>query len=288
MRRPLLSIGLVLLLAAGCAPRQDAGTPTAEIPERIVSLSPALTEIVFALGRGDRLAGVTDFCDFPPEARELPKMGGFSNPSLETVLDAGPDLVLISKNAGNQRPGLAMIDAGLNVLVVPSATFDDTFVAIRTVGEAIGADPAPLIADLESRLESVRAGLPENGRPRVAFLVSLEPLILAGPDTLPGQALAHAGGRAAFDLNGYPRIGLESLIEAEPDAILFASMDPKDADESERVAQWFARWPSLRTDEPGRLQVFDASRILRPGPRLAEGVEDLAARLATLASEPTS
>lgn len=277
-----LPLGLAILSSFACAApsADDASTDAEPIAQRIVSLSPALTEIVFALGRGDRLVGVTEFCDFPAEAASLPKMGGFSNPSLETVLGAEPDLVLISRNVGNQRSGLAMIEAGLNVLVVPAETFDDTFVAIRTVAEATGSDPDPLIDDLRSKLESVESTRAGRNGPRVALLVSLEPLIVAGVDTLPGQALERAGGRAAFMLDGYPRIGLESLIEAAPDVLLFASMDPSDADEPERIARFFARWPSLRTDEPGRLQVFDATRILRPGPRLADGVEDLAARLA--------
>src|SRR6185369_5318687 len=119
MRRHLL-LALVLALAPGCSPAPGpAREPAALPPSRIVSLAPALTEILFAVGAGDRVVGVTAFCDYPPEARQLPKVGGYTTPSVEAILALRPDLVLVSPASGNRDPALALRQAGLRVEVVP-------------------------------------------------------------------------------------------------------------------------------------------------------------------------
>jgi iron complex transport system substrate-binding protein len=276
-----LSALLPLLLFQACNREVSSAENSApDSPERIISLAPALTEIVFSLELGDRLVGITDFCDYPPAVSGVPRMGGFSNPSLELVTEADPDLILISENIGNQQAGLAMIESGLPVERIPGKTFEDSFTAIERVGELTGraSIAARRIASIKTRLQQVKTAIAGLEKPTVVLLLSLEPMIHAGEDTLPGQAIVKAGGRAAIPLSGYPRIGIETLLEANPDILVFSSMTGAGPEEADRVRTFFSSWSTLSAVTNDRIEVFDASRILRPGPRIGEGVADLAQR----------
>ncbi len=274
----LLPILICLACNKDAAPEADS---TRDTPERIISLAPALTEIVYSLELGERLVGVTDFCDYPPATAGVPRMGGFSNPSLELVTEADADLILISENIGNQQAGLAMIESGLPVERVPGRTFEDSFTAIERVGKLTGRESIAMerIASIRTRLQQIETAIVGRKKPSVLLLLSLEPLIPAGEDTLPGQAIAKAGGRPAIQLSGYPRIGIETLLEANPDLILFSSMTGASPEEEERIRAFFRSWSTLSAVANDRIEVFDASRILRPGPRIGDGVADLAERL---------
>jgi iron complex transport system substrate-binding protein len=275
--------GLALAIA-GCGPEprepQTSGGPP-RAPLRIVSLAPALTETVFALGLGDRVVGVTRFCDYPPETRAKAKVGGYVDPSVEAVLALRPDLVLVSPSAGNRQAASALERAGVRLAVVRAERLEDTYAAIEVTARACGVDDRG--RDLARRIrEDVRAAALESSRGpavRALLCLQLDPIIAAGPGTLPAEILELAGGHNIVREPGYPRLGIESVIEMAPEVILQPRMDTADEREQERALSYWARWRSIPAVRDGRVRVFEGGRALRPGPRIAEAVREISGLL---------
>jgi iron complex transport system substrate-binding protein len=250
-------------------------------PKRIVSLAPAMTEVLFALGLGDRIVGVTDYCNYPPAARSKAKVGGIVNPSVERVLALKPQLVIGMRL--NPKPVLrALSSAGVPTFAAEPRTIEEVFTTITTVGALTGrkATGARLADDLRSRLQSVRAqvhGLPE---PSVVFICQQSPVWVAGADTFPDRAIHMAGGRnIAAGVKGYKQYDVEMLVARDPDVILLTSMGGGDPD---RELGAFVRRPSMRdltAVKKSRVYVVDADIVDRAGPRIVEAVEEIAARL---------
>ncbi len=276
----LAAAALVVVVGCGGPP---GGAPPARpsAPSRIVSMSPALTEILFALGLGDRVVGVTTYCDWPPEARRLPKIGGYVDPSVEAVVALTPDLVLVSPAAGNRDAALAIRRLGIRLEVVRCETLDEAYVAIARTARVCGVEArgVELARAIRARVEATAARV--RGAPPVAalFCVQLDPLLAAGRGTLPSQLLELAGGRNVVTAERYPRIGIESVLAAAPEAIVVARMDAPDADDPSRVLDYWRRWPAIPAVRSGRVYVIDATTALRAGPRVAEAAERLAGLL---------
>lgn len=251
-----------------------------EAPQRIVSLTPALTEILFAVGAGDRVVGVTQYCDFPSAAKTRPKIGGYVNPSVEAVIALKPDLVVVSPGPGNRDAALAMRRAGLRLEIVPAETLEESLAAIEIVARAAGDEAAgrELRKDVRARLDAVArrvAGIP---RTRTLFCIQTDPIIAAGRDTLPSQLLELAGGSNVVDVARYPRLDVEAVAAARPELILQSRMDLASGDAHTEDAFW-KRWPSIPAVAHGRVVVLHDDLALRPGPRVADAAEGLAAIL---------
>lgn len=274
------SLLILALLAAACSPGSRDPSP-ASSPSRIVSLAPGITEILFALGLGDRVVGVTTYCDFPPEARAKPKVGGYADPSAEAILEREPDLVLVSPGPGNRDAALALERAGLRVVVVPMETLEETLAAMRAIGEACGVPErgSALERAVRERLETVSRRL--EGRPPVPalFCVQIDPLIVAGAGTLPSELMRIAGGKNVIEAPRYPRIGIESVLELAPEVVLQSRMDAPSPEERGRESEFWNRWASLPAVRSRRVYVVDGSVVLRPGPRVADAAEELAGLL---------
>src|SRR5438105_4682038 len=174
MRRPTLLVALPLLAACGGRPPPPATTP----PQRIVSLAPSITEIVYALGAGDRLVGVCAACN-QPAAAALPRVGGYLAPSVEATLVLRPALVIVVPSPGNREAVRAIERAGVRVLVVQDRTLGDLWASIRDVSAALGIEAAgaALIGDVQRRLDDVRARVAGRPRPRVLAIVGHRPLM---------------------------------------------------------------------------------------------------------------
>jgi len=277
--RILPLIGL-LAAALACAKAPSPAGSAAVVPQRIVSLTPALTEILFAVGAGDRVVGVTQFCDFPPEAKTRPKVGGYVNPSVEAALALKPDLVVVSPGPGNRDSALAMRRAGLRVEIVPAETLDDSLAAIEAVGRLAGdeAKGRELAAAVKARIDAVAKQWAAAKPVRTFFCIQTDPIIAAGRDTLPSQLLTLAGGVNVVDIERYPRLDIEAVAGAKPELILQARMDLSTGDAHVEDAFW-KRWPSIPAVAAGRVVVLPDDLTLRPGPRVGAAVEELAAIL---------
>ena len=271
---------LCLAIVTACEPGPAVPEPTTT-PARIVSMAPSLTEILFALGLGDRVVGVTSYCDYPPEARERAQIGGFVNPSVEAVLALEPDLVIVSPAAGNRDAALAVRGAGVRLEVVPAETLDDTFDAIRTVAELCGVpERGEELADsLRQRIDLVAERVAELPRVRALYCIQIDPLIAAGRGTLPAELMELAGGINVVDGDRYPRIGIESVLAESPEIILQSRMDASDPGADQASIDYWSQWTSLPAVRDGRVIVFDGTTSLRAGPRVAEAVEFIARSL---------
>jgi iron complex transport system substrate-binding protein len=245
-----------------------------------VSLTPALTEILFAVGAGDRVVGVTQYCDFPPEAKAKPKVGGYVNPSVESVLALKPDLVLVSPGPGNRDAALAMRRAGLRLEVVPAESLEESLDAIEGVARFAGVEAAgrDLAASVRARLDAVTKRVLGAPRVRTLFCVQTDPIIAAGRDTLPSQLMELAGGSNVVAAERYPRLDVEAVAAAMPELILQARMDLPSGAAHEEDAFW-KRWPAIPAVARGRVVVLPDDLTLRPGPRVADAAEELAAIL---------
>ncbi len=295
--RRRLGARLIILLVLLPEAAAGAGTTTVVVPDdlgrevrlsaparRIVSLAPNLTEIVFALGLGDRLVGVTDFCDYPPAARRVARVGGVTSPSAEQVVALAPDLVLATTAGNGREQVLGLASLGLRVVVTDPKDLEsvaESFVLIARVAGVPEAG-ARMAAAFRDRLEAVRRAVAGQPRPRTLLLVWPDPLIAAGPRTFPSRLLDAAGGtnalagaRDAVLAAAYPTIGLESLLAIAPDAIVLAAHQGTTLETLARLSR-YGDVPAIRD---GRLAAIDQAILVRPGPRLADAAEQLARAL---------
>jgi iron complex transport system substrate-binding protein len=244
-----------------------------------VSLAPHLTEIVFALGAGDRLVGVSEASDFPPEARRLPRVGGVA-PDLELIVSLSPDLVLASRE-DNPAGALASLSR-LGVPVLATETPDLPAIAgnVRSIGERLGAGDRgrKLARDLERRLALVR---PPPGRHLSAvILVWADPPQAAGRGTFADDLLRRAGASNIVTRPGWPVVSAEFLVSADCDAVIFPEQ-PETRAAFERAFQSGAI-SGMNAVRAGRTIGIDADLLARPGPRAFDALERLARRLAGL------
>jgi len=246
-------------------------------PQRLISLAPSITEVVYALGLGDRLVGDTDYCDFPPEARNKPHVGAMLNPSLERIVALKPDLVLGTADANRRQTADQLERLGVPLYGLRAHTVDETLHSIEDLGRILGREREAegLVEQLRARIESVERRVAGQPRPKVLFVVWYRPLITAGPHTFIADVVAHAGGLSiSNDLRGeWPRLSLEEVLRRAPDVILF----PKTESFSPGLEE-FARlpgWKELRAVQSHRMY-FLSETIMRPSPRLVDALEELA------------
>jgi iron complex transport system substrate-binding protein len=242
---------------------------------RIVSLAPAVTEMLFAVGAGQDVVGVTEFCDWPPAARQLPRVGSYVKPNVERVVSLSPDVVIAVPAPGNRDDVQSLSDLGLRVVIVREGpAISDVLDSIRLVAAEAGRDGAgeALIATVRARLDELRGRLARAPRRRVLVVVGRNPLVVAGRDTLIDESLRAAGGEnVAGDLAGWPRLSVEAMIRRAPEVILDGSVTHEGGAEPA-----FYRDLGLAAGRNGGVRALRLDEVLRPGPRLAEGVEKLA------------
>lgn len=246
---------------------------------RLVSLAPSLTETVFLLDRGDWVVGVSEACDFPPSARSRPSVGGIATPNLERIARLEPDLILASAEA-NTRETFARLDRlGLPVFALKPEGFEGILDSIRLLGRVLRAPGAePHIQSIRARAASVGARIAGLPRPRVLYLIWTDPPIAAGPASFIHDLVEQAGGTNVVrePAARYLTLGWEAIVARRPEVILVAAHDGRTAQGNRAV---WGSWQSLPAVRAGRVVSVPSDTILRPGPRVAEGVERLAAAI---------
>jgi iron complex transport system substrate-binding protein len=272
----LLSLSLQLSLADYKA-RDDRGKLIVlkNPPNRIVSLAPATTEMLFAIGVGNKVVGVTSYCDYPPLTKNLPKVGGFINPSLENIVKLKPDLIIAMR--GNPLSLLQRLEKmGYPVFAVNPKSISDILKGMEKLGELTGSREAKRVVEsLRMRLEGIKKEverIPYERRPKVMIELWDNPLIVFGKNSIGDEVIELAGGRNIMEGKiAYPQISLETLIEKQPDVIILAHMT-KVQDPLKEVKRR-ANWDKLRAVREGNVYAIDADIIDRPGPRLTQAVE---------------
>ncbi|MGE5592778.1 MAG: ABC transporter substrate-binding protein [Betaproteobacteria bacterium] len=246
-------------------------------PARIVSTAPSNTEILFALGLGDKVVGVTDSCDYPPEAKAKPKVGAVQL-NYEKIVAMSPDLVVAVGSL--QRQAITRLsELGVTVLAVDPKSIDGVLHAITLIGKATGAQDraSELVRELSGRMKRVAqklAGLAQSERPRVFVEIWGEPLMTAGPGTFVDELVYAAGGwNIAHDAKGeWPEFSAEAVIERDPDVVILTNFN-----KAEALAR--RAWQGISAYKAGRVYEVNPDLLVRPGPRLVDGLETLAALL---------
>ncbi|HWP95288.1 MAG TPA: cobalamin-binding protein [Syntrophomonadaceae bacterium] len=250
-------------------------------PQRLVSLVPGHTEILFALGLSDRIVGVTSYCDYPAEAKTKPQIGGFSDPSLEKIIAAQPDLVVAGDMDSQLVENLQAMN--IKVLVFQPHSIEGLFSTITAMGEACGKkeQALSLVAGLRERVERVKAGVndvPISQRPLTYYEVWYEPLTTTGPHTLIAELITLAGGKnlAISGSEDFPMINEELIVEQNP-AIMVHSYGTG-MDNTPQQEQILNRkgWQNIGFIKDRRIIAIDSDLITRAGPRTVDALELLA------------
>jgi iron complex transport system substrate-binding protein len=283
----LLALAMALVLLASCAPTtkavtiiDDANRPVyiEGIPERIVSLAPSNTEILFALGLGDKVVGVTDFCDYPPEVEELPKVGApFPGFNLESIIDLEPDIVF--SIAGTIVDELGNL--GLTVVVIQPKDINDILRDIEMVGKITGKEKESenLVSDLEERIYTIAektANVAE--KPLVFYEVDgTDPTkpYTTGSGTFQDSLITLAGGKnIAAEASGWYQMNAEAIIEADPEIIILE--DAQYGMTPEAVASR-SGWGNITAVKERKIYpISDSDLTCRQSPRIVDGLEEIA------------
>lgn len=263
-----------LLLLAGCnPPAQSKPTGT---PQRIISLSPSITETLFAVGAGERVVGDTIFCNWPPKARNLPKVGEFSRVYFEKILWLMPDLVIANADSPAEGVRESLTEYGVPSMVVGAYTIDETLDMIRKIGEAVGngAQARELASDMSGRVSEIERRLEGANRAKTIIVFGHDPLILAGPGTFAEDLIMRAGGvNLAHDSPiKYPMYSIERIVLEGPEVIIEASYGMGySSPDVEAIHAFWGQWPGIPAVKNGRVVIVDADVVTRPGPRIVEG-----------------
>ena len=248
---------------------------------RIVSMAPNLTEILFALGLCDEVVGVTLDSDYPPAAANKPKVGTFWQPNIEAVIAAKPDLVITL--GFNQQRNLAerLKRIGYDSLSLNIEKVDEFFEAVRRIGAATGKwnEANELESGIRKSLDNLAAYVGTDKRIKVLWVVQRHPLRVAGRDTFVNEMIELAGGENAIGptVHKYPPIGAEQVIACRPDVIIEPVMEGQDlTGQRDKTLEYWSKFRNLPAVIYKRVCVIDGDTVSRLGPRLYEGVETIA------------
>jgi iron complex transport system substrate-binding protein len=275
----LLAAGVLVGACGGKADSPAPPPPSTAPAKRIVSLAPSHTELLFALGAGDAVVGVTRFCDRPLEARQRTVVGDATTISQETVATLEPDLVVL--NAEATAAALGPLRGRLRILAVPTDTLPQLLDAVGILGAAVGKQDRAkaLRAEMEAAVEEARRRNAARPRTRVLLVVQHEPFFVAGGGSYV-HALLEALGceNAAGDFKApWPTLSAEALLARAPDALIDAALGPTGQSASpEQIRAWWAeRYPMLPAVRDGRVRPLRDEAAIRPGPGLAGALRTL-------------
>ena len=292
---PLMVLSAMPLRAQTSAPPAAAPAPSApayreitdemarpiRVPQpvrRIVSLAPSLTETIYALGLQDLLVGDTDYCDFPPEARHKPKVGGAINPSLEAIVALRPDLVLVTKSLNRLDTVTSLAELGIPSYATDPHTIEGIISSTQRLANALGAPEAGemLATDLQRRLAETRQRVASFPQRRVLFVIWTSPLISIGKDTFIADALQYAGATSIVDSKqAWPQVNLEEVVRLQPDFLVFAETHSEAAPANPSALSALPGWRALDAVRNHRFAIT-SDAVNRPAPSIVSAVEDLA------------
>lgn len=248
----------------------------AETPGRIISLAPSLTEILFAAGLGDRLVGVTTFCDYPEEAKKKLRIGGMSNPSLEAVVTLKPDIVIMTTDGNPREFEQRLHSINIKTHVFKAVTLSELPDGIRKIG--IELDEKKRFDSLASEIEDAFEKFKGRGRQtepkkKVLFIIWPEPLVVAGPRTAADDVITLLG---AVNVAGeaktrYPKYSIEEIIRQAPDIIVIGKMLEDSRNVSGRLLERISGVAAVKNKKV----FYVGDSLYRLGPRVIEGMEEL-------------
>lgn len=279
MKKLFIILSLVLGISSSLSDAEAVSPPT-----RIVSLAPSMTEILFALGLGDNIVGVTTFCDYPEEAKKKPKIGGMSNPSLEAVLSLTPDIVVLTTDGNPKEFEDRLISLKIKTYVFEARTINELPQGIRGLSEALGvkARGERLAKSIEDGVRKASRSTSRvndrASRKKVLFIVWPEPLIVAGPGTAIDDAITLLGydNIASQAATAYPKYSIEEVMRQAPDVLVIGKGSGMDmVAVSKGILKRLSTVPAVKNDKV----YYVGDGLYRLGPRVVQGIEELSACL---------
>ena len=263
-----------LIFVFGLASSGNAASES--IPRRIVSLAPSITETVFALGFGNRLVGVTSHCDYPAEAKRLPKIGDFMSPSLEVIAAKQPDLVIGVTGATDPARAREIERLGIKITLVSVSSVSEILSSFKRIAALLG-DPdagATLVEKITAQFDRVKKRVAPAPRRSTLLAVGLRPLVAVGGKNFLDELITLAGGENIAGNASQPWLNLpdEYVVAKAPQVIIQAGMG---SDASRPTRQW-SDLKSIPAVKERRVYTYNSDKILRPGPRIGEGLEEIA------------
>ena len=271
-----LFICLITQVAAGTFVDQlERRVTLPDDPQRVISLAPSITEIIYALGQENRLKAVTRHSDFPIAATKLPKIGSYVRLDLERIVALNPDLCIAIKD-GNPKEVIDRLESlKIPVYVVNPRNLNTVLETIIAVGNILNAgDKAEnLLTNLHNRIQRVKSLIsPDTYRPGVFFQIGISPIVSVGTDTFLHELIVLAGGENLADgKTPYPRFSREQVLALAPEIFIVTSMARQAVFEQVK-AEW-RRWPSMPAVRNERIFLVDSNLFDRPSPRLVDGLE---------------
>jgi len=285
----IVLLSLFVSVVAGCQPQFQPGTYTDDmgravaidqVPQRIVSFGPSITEILFALGLEEKVVGVSNYCDYPEAAKLKPKVGDAFNPSLEKIVELEPDLVLTVKQEQLNRE----LDAlGIKFMVLDPKDIDGILGDIELVGEITGAEKKAnkLIKDMQDSISQGIALMEDVPKVRVFFIVdATDPTLpwTAGTGSFIDALITMAGGGnvAAKAQGAWVQFSLEQVVSADPEIIVIQTMTGGIPTISKEELEEHPVWGEMTAVKQGKICFIDGDLVSRPGPRIVQGLEEIA------------
>jgi len=276
-------------MVAGCQPQFQPGTYTDDmgravaidqIPQRLVSFGPSITEILFALGLEEKVVGVSDYCDYPEAAKLKPKVGDAFNPSLEKIAELEPDLVLTLK----QEQLNSELDAlGIKFMVLDPEDIDAIWGDIGLVGEITGTEKRAeeLIKDMQDSISQVIALMEDVPKVRVFFIVdATDPTLpwTAGTGSFIDALITMSGGEniAAKGQGAWVQFSLEQIVSSDPEVIIIQTMTGGIPTVSKEELEAHPAWGEMTAVKQGKICFINGDLVSRPGPRIVQGLEEMA------------
>lgn len=249
-----------------------------KVPQRIVSLSPANTEILFALGAGDKVVGVTSYCDYPEQVKNVEKVGTFEGPNVELIKKAEPDVVLAG---GYIQEDLIQKLESLNIPVVSTEAmdFNTIYDSIKLIGRITGteAKAEEIVSGMQESIAAVKEKTKDKEKRKVFYLVWMDPLTTAGANTFINDVINTAGGiNTADKVDGWAKYSTEQLILDNPDILVAAFHSTDDGITKDNIAK-NPIFSKLDCVKKGNIYVMSDDNIIsRPGPRIVQAIEEMA------------
>lgn len=279
----LRGFALWLLLCAGLAQAAvsapDASGKVLTLPgpaRRIVSLSPHATEMLYAIGAGSRLVATVDYSNYPPAARQLPRVGGYSGISLEAVMRQRPDLVVAWQDGGNLRELERLRQLGVAVFISHPLQLDDVASEMHSLGQLTSTQPQADAAAsrYRQRLQQLRQRYARRTPVSVFYQISSAPIFTVSQRSFMGSVMQLCGGRNVFGglAQAAPQVSMEAVVAAQPQVMLAGRAD---------ILRMWDRWPALPAVAKATRYVVDEDLLTIPGPRLPDGALAMCATLDT-------
>ncbi len=256
-------------------------TPLPSQVDRIVSMSPNLTEILFALGLDEKIVAVTLYSDYPPAAAKKPRVGTFWQPNIEAVIAARPDLVITLGFEQQKNLAERLKRIGYNSLILNIEKVSELFETLEKIGAATArqSEANELVCDIRKKLDNLSDLVATETKVRVLWVVQRQPLRVAGRSTFVNEMIELAGGENAIGptVHKYPPIGAEQVIACGADVIIEPAMGHEDvAGQQDRALEYWSKFKNVPAVKNKRIYVINGDTVSRLGPRLYEGTETIA------------